>query len=201
VTADASAPLVRRSPLGATAPGDYALATGPGVDLVERPFGVQVNVRLDPTDAALAALERRLGLRLPTTPNRRGTGPSGLDVIWLAPDEWLLTGPGDGAMPVSDMEFVVRPLGGTVVDVSAHRTTLELRGPGARDVLASGCSVDLRPRIFEVGHAAQTTLARVDVILTRVAGDTFRILVRASFARYLVDWLKDAIGVIEGGTS
>ena len=100
----------------------------------------------------------------------------------------------------SSLAGVVRPAGGSVVDVSAHRTVLELSGPEARDVLASGCSVDLHPRVFAVGDAAQAPLARVDVILTRSDVDAYRIFVRASFARYLADWLKDAMGVAEGGT-
>jgi heterotetrameric sarcosine oxidase gamma subunit len=35
-----------------------------------------------------------------------------------------------------------------VVDVSAQRTTLRLRGEHARDLLAGGCSLDLHPRVF-----------------------------------------------------
>ena len=144
------------------------------------------------------AFERRFGLPPPTKPNLRVTASSGLGAIWLAPDEWLVVAVGDAAALAADLESVVRPHRGTVVDVSGQRTTLRISGPRARDVLASGCSVDVHPRFFEVGQAAQTQLARVDVILTRVAGDEYHIFVRASFARYLADWLMDALGD-EGG--
>ena len=81
-----------------------------------------------------------------------------------------------------------------LIDVSAQRTTLRLGGSHARDVLAKGCSLDLHPAVFSAGTAAQTTLGLAGVILIALddAGLDYRILVRASFARYLADWLIDA---------
>ena len=46
---------------------------------------------------------------------------------------------------------------GSVVDVSANRTTLELSGPPAREVLEKGCPLDLHPRAFGPGRAVSTT--------------------------------------------
>ena len=57
-------------------------------------------------------------------------------------------------------------------------------------MLAQGCSLDLDR--FEPGRCAQTLLARAQVILYRPDADTFRILVRPSFAAYLRAWLGDA---------
>ena len=66
--------------------------------------------------------------------------------------------------------------------------------PHARDVLAKGCSLDLHPTVFGPGTAAQTMLGLAGVVLIALddAGTDYRILVRASFARYLADWLIDA---------
>ena len=52
-----------------------------------------------------------------------------------------------------------------MVDVSAQRTTLRLRGEHARDLLAGGCSLDLHPRVFGRGAAAQTLLGQAGVVL------------------------------------
>jgi sarcosine oxidase subunit gamma len=83
---------------------------------------------------------------------------------------------------------------GSVVDVSAARTTLELAGPRARDVLEHGCALDLHPRAFGPGQCAQTLLAKANVVLHQVDdAPTYRLLVRPSFARYLVAWLLDAM--------
>ncbi len=57
-------------------------------------------------------------------------------------------------------------------------------------MLAHGCSLDLD--LIPPGGCAQTLLARAQVILYRPDADTFRILVRPSFADYLRAWLLDA---------
>ena len=54
---------------------------------------------------------------------------------------------------------------GAVVDVSANRTALSIAGPGARELLEHGCAIDLHPRVFGPGRAAQTNLARANVIV------------------------------------
>ncbi|MEV4373054.1 2Fe-2S iron-sulfur cluster-binding protein [Nonomuraea sp. NPDC049637] len=95
----------------------------------------------------------------------------------LGPSWWLVTGdaaPGPGW-----------------VDVSGQRTILELSGPGADDVLITGCPVDLHPDVFP-GHA-QTLLGRAAVILERRAPGEYRIHVRSSFTTYLAEWLLDAV--------
>jgi sarcosine oxidase subunit gamma len=183
----------RRSPVGRTGPGPHVLLAAGGVKITEIPFLAQANLRADPSSPAPAAVAERFGVRPPATPNRRAVAASGVEAIWLGPDEWLVVSAGDGPEVAAALETVVRPHGGTVVDVTAHRTVLEIRGPRARDILSSGTSVDLHPRAFAVGQAVQAPLARVDVILCRVDGDAWRVFVRTSFARYLVEWLTDAV--------
>jgi sarcosine oxidase subunit gamma len=101
-------------------------------------------------------------------------------VLWLGPSEWLVV---DG--PPIDLP------GG--VDVSANRTTIELSGPHARDILEKGCALDLHPRAFPAGSCAQTMVARTQVILWQTAETpVYHLMVRGSFARYLADWLTDA---------
>jgi sarcosine oxidase subunit gamma len=99
-------------------------------------------------------------------------------VLWLGPSEWLIV----------DGDPIDLPGG---VDVSANRTTVEVRGPHARDILEKGCTLDLHPRAFEAGQCAQTMLARTQVILWQRT-DAYHLLVRNSFAQHLADWLVDA---------
>ncbi|MEV7966747.1 sarcosine oxidase subunit gamma family protein [Sphaerisporangium sp. NPDC088356] len=142
----------------------------------EIPFLRQTNVRVDP-----ARVPPSFGLRLPVEPGtwlRSGE----TDVLWLGPDEWLAIG--DLDLPRSEDV--------AVTDVSAQRTTLLVAGPGARDLLAHGCSLDLHPSVFRPGSCAQTMLARAQVVLVAREDDEFWVLVRASFARYLADWIIDA---------
>ena len=80
------------------------------------------------------------------------------------------------------------------VAVSDQRIGLRLTGSRARDVLAKGGSLDLHPRVFGAGRAAQTTVGLAGVVLLALSGtgDDFLLLVRSSFAGYLAEWLLDA---------
>ena len=120
------------------------------------------------------------------------TGDASRAALWLGPDEWLVVGP-PGSEPEIEGEFALA--GATTIDVSANRTTLELRGPRACELLEFGCPIDLHPRVFGPGRCAQTLLARANVLVWHVADepeDTWRLLVRPSFAAYVAAWLADA---------
>jgi sarcosine oxidase subunit gamma len=153
-----------------------ALADG----LRELPFLAQLDVRSDAP-----------GTSLPTEPNTV-VGDATRAALWLGPDEWLVVGP-PGSEP--ELEAELRGLGASIVDVSANRTTLELRGPRARKLLEFGCPIDLHPRVFGPGRCVQTLLARANVLIWYVTDDpepVYRILVRPSFAAYFAAWLADA---------
>jgi sarcosine oxidase subunit gamma len=164
--------------------------------LREVPYLAQIDLRIAPDDrAALNAVASVVG-PLPTDPNTFTGGPDG-SVLWLGPDEWLLVGPPDGAAALEShlrLALGEAVTGVAIVDVSANRTTLELRGPNARAALESGCSIDLHPRAFGPGHCAQTLLARAGVIIQQLTDEPmYRIFVRPSFAIYVATWLKDAL--------
>jgi sarcosine oxidase subunit gamma len=189
----------RHSPLEgvAAAFAEVATVTDRAVSLAELPFLAQINLRADPADAPLLArLGAALGIDLPTIPNTAAAGPRGdRYVLWLGPDEWLVIDrAGTEASLEGRLRTALRGGRGSVVDVSANRTTIRLAGPAARAVLEHGCSIDLHPRAFGPGRCAQTLLARAGVILLAVSAEPeYRILVRPSFAAYLATWLLDAV--------
>ena len=171
--------MIRRSPLDGV----------PMVDgLRELRFVPQFAVRVAPAHAA--AVAPVIDLSLPLEPNHVG-GDDQLAALWLGPDEWLVVGPADE----TELRDALAPVGGSVLDVAANRTTLELRGPRVRELLEFGCPIDLHPSVFGLGHCAQTLLARANVLIWHIADepeDTWRLLVRPSFAAYLAAWLVDA---------
>lgn len=182
MTADATR---RRSPLE-------------GVELPERirevPFLAQLDLRVDPADAAArAAIESVIG-PLPLAPNTFH-GSANASVLWLGPDEWLVVGPPGGEAALeAQLREALGALGPAVaiVDVSANRTTIELSGPAARDMLEQGCPLDLE-RDVRPGSCAQTLVARANVIVAQIDdAPTYRLFVRPSFAAYLAAWLADA---------
>lgn len=147
----------------------------------------QVGLRLRPPFPAYLA-----GIPLPLTANRIAVA-TGLRVLWLGPDEWLVTADGDAPDLLPRLERAVAGRRAAVTDLSSSRATIEVGGGGARDLLAAGCGLDLHPRVFGPGQCAQTLLARVPVILDQLDdAPHYRVLVRRSYARWLVDWMIDA---------
>ena len=160
----------RRSPLEARAADLARLSelTGGAVAAVEVPFLTQVDVRTsDPVAAGL-----------PSAPNTWAALKQG-EALWLGPDEWLLIG--------ESRATHAEP----AVDVSANRAVVDLTGPGVREFLSKGCSLDVHPDHWADGVCAQTMLAKAPVILQQRGGIT-RVFVRPSFADYLVEWFLAA---------
>ena len=165
------------------------------------PFLTMTDLRFEPGGPAGPGVTALLGVTPPIRPNTWVRGSVGT-VIWLGPDEWLVVSDLDVLETLeADLRAVVTPSGGAAVDVSGQRVKLTLTGRHVRDVLAKGCSLDLHPTVFGPGSSAQTTLGLAGVVL--LAGDDpgddtgddtveFTVLVRQSFANYLVDWLVDA---------
>ena len=190
--AEAPAP---RSPLSALADA-LAGAQADGVTLADGPARARFNLRLDPKDAdALTAAGAVLGGSLPRTPNTAAATVNDKTLLWLGPDEWLVTGPApEGAALEATLRDRLESRHHALTDVSAMYATLALSGPRAREVLMKGCRLDLHPRAFAPGACVQTALAKAQVILHHT-GDapTFEITVRNSFAHYLASWLLDAM--------
>lgn len=196
----AETPASDRRPAAAGRPGrhsplaDFAetfAGLPAGLHAEELPFLAQLSLRLDPDGGAAPAVQQVLGCRLPAPCT--ATRSRQADVLWLGPDEFLLLAPpgtqehlGERIQAAIGAEF------GTVIDVSAQRTTVSLSGPLTREVLARGCAIDLDPRVSRPGTCVQTLLARSDVILLVDAPARFRLLVRSSFAPYVAEWLADA---------
>ena len=190
----------RRSPLHDLA---HRLATASElpdrIRLAEVPFLIQLTLRVAPdTPAALAAAEV-LGVSLPAAPNTTAASED-VKVVWMGPDEWLLVGAdGPGQRLRDQLEAALGAYHATVVDVSAQRTVIEVAGADARDVLQKGCSLDLYPGAFAPDRCAQSTLARAQVILlARSDEPAYWVLVRATFAEYLAEWLLDAAAEYRG---
>jgi len=159
--------------------------------LKAQPFTAQVNLRGNPDDGVFNGwVKDSLDLELPLEPNRISEG-KGCKALWLGPDEWLVIGSDEGL--ASDLSSPPDGLHSAVTDVSANRVILELSGPHARDVLSKSCELDFHPRVFGTGMVVQTLLAKSQAIIEQVGGDRYHLYVRNSFARYVAEWLSDAL--------
>ncbi|WP_336204809.1 2Fe-2S iron-sulfur cluster-binding protein [Nonomuraea sp. LPB2021202275-12-8] len=187
------------------APGDRLTAVSGtatvAVTVVEPVFYDPENARRDgePVAAGIVSTAPEGRAESPAAAFAAGFAAAGSQSVRLrelpATPMWEVRGadPGEGLRLGPDWWLVVRdgPAGEGWVEVSGQRTVLELAGPGALDVLITGCPLDLHPSVF-TGHA-QTLLAKAPVIIER-DGDAYRIYVRSSYTAYLAEWLLDALG-------
>jgi sarcosine oxidase subunit gamma len=165
-------------------------ATGSIVDIQVQPGLGHLNLRGNAGNPNFVkATEDILGQKLPTVPNTMSANMH--RVYWLGPDEWLILT--DSKTLVEELQQSLSPLHGAVNDVSGGQIALRVSGTQVRDVLAKGCTLDFHPRVFTAGMCAQSGLAKASVLFSLTGeADTFDVIVRRSFADYLVRWLRHA---------
>jgi len=114
-------------------------------------------------------------------------------LVWLGPDEYLLTCPaGQEISTENQLRVDLARIHSSVNNVTDSLCVLQLRGFAVRNVLAKGCTIDLHPKQFKPGHCAQTALAKAAATILCIQNNGFLIVVRSSFAPYMLDWLLDA---------
>jgi sarcosine oxidase subunit gamma len=142
--------------------------------------------------ATLDAAGDALGLSLSMPPCRASVNAS-RSALWLGPDErLLLCEDSSAADTVSRLEQALGEQPYSLVDVSHRQLGLSLAGADAAVVLAAGCPLDLDPAAFPVGMCTRTVLAKAEIVLWRVAADTFQLEVWRSFAAYVSAVIAEA---------
>ena len=141
----------------------------------------------------ITSTKKHLSQQFPASPNSFYDDTK-VRVIWLGPDEWLiLTDVTELDSLKDDLTRALIKSHSALVDVSDNSTIIEIKGRCSREILMKGCSLDIHPSVFQTGCSAQTDLGLANIILLKTADDpVYQIIVRASFASYLWDWLVDA---------
>ncbi len=160
----------------------------------EKPFLGFVNLRGRADNTGfLAATLKVLGCEPPTAANTV-VDSGDYRIYWLGPDEWLVVTPAGQQEELQNA--LLKALDGvfsSVVDNSSGLTMIHISGANAADLLATDCPLDLHPRQFKHGQCAQTRLARAGMTLSPLVDDSgFEVIIRRSFADYLLLWLQDA---------
>ena len=154
-----------------------------------------IDLRVALGTSTLAAVAEALGMDLPGKPGQtRGVSVSGggeAHVLCLAPDWWLIIGFLEAEQKLAPL-LLNSQYHFSVVDVSGQRTTIELEGPNARDVLAHLWDQDLREKSFPISSVSQGLMAKAPVIVFHIAQFRYRVMVRSSFALHLWKALVDA---------
>jgi heterotetrameric sarcosine oxidase gamma subunit len=83
-------------------------------------------------------------------------------------------------------------LGARAIDVTTAYAALAIVGPGAREVLARQCALDLRPSATPVGALRPGSVARTPAFVLREAEDRYLVLFGAALGEYMWTVLADA---------
>jgi sarcosine oxidase subunit gamma len=142
--------------------------------------------------AARDAAGRGFGVALPTAACRSESAGHRA-ALWLGPDEGLLLAlAGEESMVLAALEGGLAGLPHSLVDVTHRQVALAVTGPRARELLASGCPLDLSPDSYPVGMCARTLLAKAEVVLWRRSAEEYHLETGRSFSGYVLGWLREA---------
>jgi sarcosine oxidase, subunit gamma len=179
----------KESPLQGMNQGDVAT-----VAIQELPGLHSIDLRVTPGSPSQAAIAKALGIDFPKPGHaREGSGNNQNEsyALCLAPDWWLMVGFPEAVRHIAPL-LSEDQYHFSAVAISGQRTTIELQGPNAREVLAHLWEQDLRDKSFPVGSVSQGLMAKAPVIIWHIAPLHYRIMVRSSFALHLWKALVDA---------
>ena len=181
---DGSAPLIRRGRSGLAgfneAGAALTLEDGLGVGKVQFLRGTTVAYFSDLFGQPAPADRHSLSLDM-------------VEVSWLAPDEWLLTG---GEAEVLAIIGRAAMFGDSCLatNLSHARAAFRLLGAGARDRLAAVTSLDVSAGAMAVGSVARAPLSDTGMFIARLPDGegqpVFRIVVDQTMAAYAVRMLR-----------
>jgi sarcosine oxidase subunit gamma len=146
------------------------------------------------------------GFTLPDAPNRAVAQADGGQVARLSQTEYLLLGsPEDQGQRIADEEarWELDHQANYLLPRQDSHACFQLTGEYLGEVMAKLCGVDLSPRVFGPGAVAQTSAARINVIVinssTAQHASLHLLCDRASKA-YFREALLDALQEFNGGS-
>ncbi|MCI3945205.1 sarcosine oxidase [Pseudomonas syringae] len=139
------------------------------------------------------------GFSLPDAPNRAVTQPDGSHVARLSQTEYLLLGSRlDQGQRIADEEarWEQDHSANYLLPREDSHAWLQLSGSCIAQVMAKLCGVDLRPQAFGPGSVAQTSAARINVIVINLgveAAPCVQILFDRASLAYFKSAMLDAM--------
>jgi sarcosine oxidase subunit gamma len=140
----------------------------------------------------IAAAKAVLGVDLPKEPRTSATWGDA-KILWLSPDQWLVTCPRGKAQDLTDA--LVKELDDThslAVNVSDMRTIIRLEGELVHEVVMKGSTLDLTDSDYMPGTVRRMRFAEIAALLHIVDDKTIDIYVFRSYAQYAWDFLVKA---------
>ena len=136
-----------------------------GTNIQELAFINKINLRINTKNTDYIKIcGKILNAILPTKPNTF-TKNGDLKIIWLSPDEWLITNEDDNLF--SKLKNEIGDLEASVTDVSENRTIVRLSGEKIYTLLSKFLVLDLEKSLPSESTCAQTLFAKVPILLLR----------------------------------
>lgn len=152
-----------------------------------------------------AAYLQKRGYRLPSLPNQAVRQEEGGWVARLSQTEYLLLGSltDDGARVAGEeADWAQDTQRNYLLPRQDSHAWLQLSGVHASAVMAKLCGVDLRAEVYPVGAVAQTSAARINVIVVNVGSDqrpALQLLFDRASLAYFREAVLDAMDEFDGG--
>jgi sarcosine oxidase subunit gamma len=168
----------------------------PGVEHVafaDRSHMVKLELQAEPEVLANVVAAETGGAEL-----EPGLAARAADAWWcpVTPSRMLVLGePSAGG----ELRAAVRDERATVVDVTCGLAALALIGPGARELLARFCAIDVRPAITPVGGFRPGSVARTPGYVLCEGEQRLLVMVGWALGEYLYEVVADAAGHLGGG--
>ncbi|WP_416422314.1 sarcosine oxidase [Pseudomonas sp. App30] len=145
-----------------------------------------------------AAYLQQRGFELPQAANRAVAQPDGSRVARLSQTEYLLLGSqGDQGQRIADEEarWALDHSANYLLPRQDSHAWIRLGGSLLPALMAKLCGVDLRAQAFAPGAVAQTSAARINVIIINAGGEvpTFDVLFDRASHEYFLSAVQDAL--------
>ena len=173
-----------------------------GICIKELPFVGKINIRGNSKDREfISNAGSILDILIPTEPNSKIQNKN-FQVIWLSPNEWLISFLNDNnfARIFEELNIKLNPEKTSVTDISENKTIIRIEGNNTIKLLRKFMVIDIDNVLNSNLKVAQTIFVKIPILIIRnhTAKDkqSFDIHVNRSHATYLRDLLLDGCNQI-----
>ena len=167
------------------------------ISIEELPFVNKINLRGDAKDRVfMSNTGSVLDILIPTEPNTKIQNKN-LQVIWLGPNEWLLSFIDNESFIkiFDDLSNTLNPEKTSITDISESKTIIRVEGIHTTELLRKFLVLDIDNALSSNLKVAQTIFVKIPILIVRNHRDqdkqSFDIHLNRSHATYLKDLLLD----------
>ena len=168
-----------------------------GISIQELPFVEKINLRGDPKDRDfISNAGAVLDILIPTEPNTKIQNKD-LQVIWLSPNEWLLSFLNESNFfrILEELNNKLNPEKTSITDISENKTIIRIKGKYSTELLSKFMVLDIDNALKDNLKVAQTIFVKIPILIIRNHFDketqSFDIHVNRSHTIYLKNILLD----------